>query len=78
MNKCKTCEWHKVPKNPTDDNESTNGGDCCCPKIYEVSEEPGREEGYSKDHFVYSYSEGGWFWTGFEFGCIHHEEKSDE
>ena len=30
---------------------------------------------YTADRMVYSYDEGGDFWTGPEFGCVHHQEK---
>ena len=30
---------------------------------------------YGNDMLVYSYNEGGWFWTGPDFGCVHHKAK---
>ncbi len=29
----------------------------------------------ANDHLIYSYYEGGSFWVGQSFGCVHHEEK---
>lgn len=34
-----------------------------------------KEEDYEPDRLVYPYTEGGYFWTGPEFGCTHWEEK---
>lgn len=47
------------------------GGFCRHPKI---SEDFGLYS-YEKDSMVYSYYEGGEFWTGPEFGCVLHEKK---
>ena len=33
---------------------------------------------YLPDGLEYDYSEGGGFWTGPEFGCIHHETEGSE
>ena len=30
----------------------------------------------TEDHLVYDYYEGGDFWVGENFGCVHHESKS--
>lgn len=56
-----------------------------------ASEQPGRyclnadkimesysREGRPVDALVYDYSEGGGFWTGPDFGCVHHEAASLE
>jgi hypothetical protein len=31
-------------------------------------------QGHGADMLVYPYSEGGSFWTGPDFGCVHHEQ----
>jgi len=67
MNKCKTCKWHK--EDPKSNGWEEQGRDCTCPKI---REDEGNDS-YEDDALVYSYPEGGYFWTGDNFGCIHHE-----
>ena len=70
MNRCKTCK-HWVPytkKYPNSFNNSAKSGGFC------ESEKFTEDEGYKDDMLVYSYSEGGGFLAGPEFGCIHHEE----
>ncbi len=44
------------------------GGICGSNKLAED-----RGQGYGHDMLVYPYNEGGEFWTGPEFGCVHHE-----
>jgi hypothetical protein len=69
MNTCKTCKWHK----PTPyDKHRPHGGWCECPKLHEDGCPPEGEAEYSKDHLVYIYNESGGFWTGDDFGCVHH------
>ena len=62
MSYCETCKYR-----------NENG---CCehPKL--------REERYGTletedDELVYSYYEGGWFWVGPKFGCVHHTMAID-
>ena len=70
MNHCKTCKhWtrfrEKYPgayKSPDVD----AGGICQSSKLVE-------EGAHGADMLVYSYAEGGEFWTGPEFGCVHHQ-----
>lgn len=62
MNYCETCKYR---------NEN---GWCEHPKL--------REERYGNletedDELVYSYYEGGWFWVGPKFGCVHHTMAID-
>ena len=47
---------------------------CECPKIQEDWGQ--RKESDATDMMLYSYSEGGSFWVGPKFGCIHHEPKT--
>jgi hypothetical protein len=61
MNRCETCAWWK--------GDLYEGGrECTNGKI--------REDKYGKcyepDALVYSYYESGSFWTGPQFGCVHH------
>lgn len=30
---------------------------------------------FTKVKFIYFYSEGGRFWTGLDFGCVHHKKE---
>lgn len=62
MSYCETCKYR---------NED---GWCEHPKL--------REERYGDletedDELVYSYYEGGWFWVGPKFGCVHHTMAID-
>lgn len=54
---CGRCAWR------------ADSGHCTCPKIHE--RETGPECGPDDDHLVYSYNEGGSFWVGPQFGCVH-------
>lgn len=73
MNTCKTCrlwdtsDWAKYKSHQPI-------AECTCPKIHE-----GRwpKEGEKCDHLIYSYDEGGRFFTGEDFGCVHHEEREE-
>lgn len=49
------------------------GGECRHPKLYEEGEYLDNEECID-DHLIYSYSEGGTFWVGPKFGCVHHKK----
>ena len=79
--KCKTCKWHKkiereVPATaPPWMYNQILGGYCECPKFYEDTFSPAGEEPYMPDHLVYSYNESGSFWTGSNFGCVHHVQQ---
>lgn len=66
MSTCKTCKlWEKCgPKSyPT---RQGVGGYCTSPKLVEGVGL------YERDTLEYSYNEGGSFWTGPDFGCVHH------
>jgi hypothetical protein len=66
---CKTCQhWQRVPAPPHQafTKEYLAGGKCTSEKLTENYEE------YRPDTLVYSYHEGGDFWTGPDFGCVHH------
>ena len=69
---CKTCAyWVKIKI--ADPNPKLKdymaGASCECPKLMENYGE------HAPDTLVYSYFEGGYFWTGPDFGCIHWEPK---
>jgi hypothetical protein len=68
MNRCKTCErWEPCAIDPC--NEDTRAGGIC--RSDKLTEDWGQRRG--ADMLVYAYSEGGSFWTGPDFGCVHHE-----
>lgn len=46
------------------------GGYCTSSKIVE-----NYEDKYDPDMLVYPYCEGGEFWTGPNFGCVHHKSS---
>jgi hypothetical protein len=71
MNRCKDCKFR---------NEA---GECTSSKIsdsarwpggyYDDEEEERENIEKTKDMLLYSYDEGGSFFVGEEFGCVHHE-----
>lgn len=73
MNHCKTCQFWVKCRAPRPGELNVRwqiGGTCTKDKL---TEEYG-DESYVEDALVYSYQEDGHFWTGPEFGCVHHEE----
>lgn len=73
MERCKNCKhWSKMvvltSRNPAEYNA---GGYCDHNKIVE------NYGVYELDSLVYSYAEGGDFWTGPEFGCVHWIKRDD-
>lgn len=72
MNTCKTCKhWTpyttKYPNGGAPEDERS-GGLCGSEKL---TEDYGL--GHGADMLVYPFMEGGDFWTGPQFGCVHHE-----
>jgi hypothetical protein len=61
--RCGSCKWRN------------KDGYCECPKIYEEYNCPPGEKIRGDDHLVYSYHEGGRFWVGENFGCVHGRER---
>lgn len=59
MVRCGQCKWRN------------SDGYCTCPKLYESGMPPDGEPEMAPDHLVYSYYEGGGFWVGKNFGCVH-------
>jgi len=70
MNTCKTCEHWKEDElkwfTPR-----LGHGTCQSDKI---AENEGQKQ--TQDMLIYSYSEGGYFETGPDFGCVHHRQKN--
>lgn len=76
MDRCKTCK-HWAPcasgsRFTNDENDKKAGGICGSDKIAEES--CYNWQGHGADMLVYSYDEGGEFWTGPDFGCVHHQQ----
>ena len=72
--RCSTCAYwmtwaQRYPHRQRPTHE--RGGYCLSRKIVEAGEEV-----QADDMLVYSYSEGGDFWTGPDFGCVHHANKA--
>lgn len=57
MERCKTCT------------KRDERGRC---KSEKLDEDYGQSEDKKIDMLIYDYNEGGGFWVGPEFGCIHH------
>ena len=68
MPTCRTCRFWTRYKSGGRINYLDKGGICASGKL---SEDYGKES-YGNDCLVYSYEEGGHFWTGPSFGCVHH------
>jgi hypothetical protein len=62
IGRCKNCDWRS--RDGVCDNEQKIHEDMCA--------KPGGDQA---DCLVYSYYEGGAFWVGPEFGCVHWKEK---
>jgi len=71
MEHCETCE-HWKPQRPAW--IRPEGGICVCRKLNESAD----AEAYGEDCLTYDYDEGGSFWTGPKFGCVHHGAKEGE
>lgn len=72
---CDSCNhWVQYVKlYPMSSTNLAQGGVCRCPKIAEDCGQP------INDMLLYEYNEGGHFYTGPKFGCVHHEHrKSDD
>jgi hypothetical protein len=70
MDRCKTCKhWAPCASMAHRENYKKAGGICSSDKIVED-----RWRGYGADMMVYSYAEDGEFWTGPDFGCVHHQQ----
>ena len=63
MKTCKTCKYRE------------ENGYCQSDKIVEAHWE--HTDAEKRDMLIYSYDEGGGFWVGEDFGCIHHREINE-
>jgi hypothetical protein len=73
MNTCETCKWWDTDSHwPNDLGKSTKHA-CGSPKL--TSDSYNNGEYNSSDSLVYEYDEGGDFYSGPNFGCVHHEPK---
>ena len=74
MNTCKTCKhWEQVIIDSPIAwlQRRSSGGYCKNSKLCEDW-----DDAYQPDQLVYSYMENGTFWTGPNFGCVHHSIRS--
>lgn len=69
MNTCKTC-IHWVASHL---NEAEWMKECRSPKLMESGDQYRNGFENARDVLIYSYSEGGYFNTGPDFGCVHHQ-----
>lgn len=60
MSYCETCKYRD------------NDGRCQNEKLVE---EWGQDANKREDMLIYDYSEGGGFWVGPRFGCVHHTKR---
>lgn len=53
-------------------------GFCTNPKLHEQSHVSDKlpHDSETNDELIYSYQEGGSFWVGPKFGCVHYSKKS--
>lgn len=63
MGYCKDCTFRNA------ENRKGNKSSCVCPKLTDDSYDS--DEYNADDSLVYSYDEGGVFYVGDKFGCIH-------
>ncbi len=69
MATCKTCA-HWTAEAPYNQPERFVVRACGCRKLQEAFYD------HELDSLCYSYQEGGLFYTGPDFGCVHHLEKN--
>jgi hypothetical protein len=60
MKNCETCKFR------------SNDGYCQNKKLAEDGSQSNEER---QDMLLYDYSEGGGFWVGPKFGCVHHSDR---
>jgi len=60
MGKCKSCKFRD------------KSGHCISTKL---ADDWGQRDDEKQDMLLYDFSEGGGFWVGPEFGCVHHQAK---
>lgn len=74
MKRCKTCKFWAPLSDANSYLEKEHMAECVQPLIAE-EDQYSDEQGNRKDMLLYQYNEGGSFMTGYNFGCVHHEEK---
>lgn len=67
MGYCKDCAFRNA------ENRKANKSACVCPKLTDDSYDS--DEYSADDSLVYSYDEGGVFYVGDNFGCVHWTTK---
>lgn len=72
MKTCETCKYWVKSKNAVD----VRFKQCVVDKIQE--NDCNSNEEITEDMLIYEYYEGGSFFTGKNFGCVHHEDKKNE
>lgn len=82
MGKCKTCrfwtEGRRRRHGPWDKGSPLGFGGCISERnqvTVHISDDDW--ERYESDMMITEYDEEWGFWTGADFGCIHHEEKPE-
>lgn len=72
MNTCRTCKFWEIEETLTRTYILSGAGECCCQKIRDTDGD------VLADELVHeSYGMGRRFWTGPDFGCVHHQNKPD-
>lgn len=69
MDTCKTCKFWETERTPARSGMPKGAGQCCCEKIRDTNDD------MVADELVYQYYESGRFWSGPDFGCVHHQKK---
>ena len=70
MDTCKTCKyWEKDRPGGYIDGQGANGHSCLNRKLRDLTD----ESPFSDDALVYEPHDCEPFWTGPDFGCIHHK-----
>lgn len=65
MGYCKDCKFREAQPSPLKANKHL----CTCPKL--TSDSYDSKEYYKDDALIYEYDEGGGFYVGDRFGCVH-------
>lgn len=66
---CKDCAFRAVE---TESSEKVLVGECQNPNLVEEF----GDKGAQSEMLIYSYGEGGGFWVGPNFGCVHFEARA--
>lgn len=69
---CQNCEHWQKKTHGAGGVVENQGGHCLNPLL---AEDYGSDS-YNHNGLVYSYNEGGCFWTGAKFGCVNFKEKA--